>query len=161
MQNIEEQLNEQGALNPKPAKKQKLSLRSILREVLSAKEKALAKKVIEFLVHSLLVNRKIENPQIAKLIMEHIDGKPTQTIIEMAAPDDVFANKTPEELLEIIGLHFVDKESGTIRPKEVKKKKKKRKKAKKAKTKKKTRRAGKKRTKKKQEPLVDPGDNLF
>ncbi len=115
----EDNLGAGAALNPKSPKKSKLSLRAILREVLSANEKVLAKKVIDFLIRKLLSNSKIENPQIAKLIMEHIDGKPTQTIVEMAGPENVFDGLPPEELLQLAGLHLVDEETGKVRPADV------------------------------------------
>ncbi len=144
MSNLEDHLNESAALNPKPEKKSKLSLRAILREVLSAGDKKVAKKVIEFLISMLLTNRKIENPQIAKLFMEHIDGKPTITLMELAAPTDLFDGLTPEEMLVAAGLHLVDPETGKVRPKELVKKKRK------SKKKKKTRRAGRRAKKKKE-----------
>jgi len=114
--NVEDYLGEGGALAPKSPKKKKLSLRSILREVLDADEKKLAKKVIEFMIRKLLANSKIENPQIAKLIMEHIDGKPTQTIVEMGAPDDLFDGLETDELLQMAGFSLVDPESGDLQP---------------------------------------------
>jgi len=124
---LEDTLREGSTLKPPDKKKPRLSLRAILREVLDQpvgtgrNRKKCARKVIEFLVTKLLLNQKIENPQIAKLIIEHVDGTPTQTIIDLSGPDDVFDGMTTEQVLEAVGVHVFD-DNGVIRPKELVKK---------------------------------------
>ncbi len=148
---VEDHLGSKGEISKKQ-KPVKLSLRRILREVLDGYDKdkkgnrkKVALKVIEFMVHKFLTNQKIENPQIAKLIMEHIDGKPTQTIVEMAGPDDIFEGVKVEEMLQIAGYSLVD-DDGKVKPRKVVEKKRRAKataKAKKTKTKKKRKTARK------------------
>ena len=132
--NVDEHLGYRGGLLEKP-KHTRMSLRTIMRSMLSKDDSKLAKKFAQFLFDKFFSNSKLENFQIAQLIMEHMEGKPTQLMVEMAGPENVFEGVSEVDLLQIAGLHLIDDETGKVRPKEVVKAIRKKKKQKSAKRK--------------------------
>ena len=120
---LESTLREGSALSPPIKKKPRLSLRAILREVLdqpfgsTRKAKKAGRRIVEFIVSKILLNQKVENSQLVKLVFDHIDGTPTQTIIDLAGPDDIFDGMTTETILrEVMGIDVVVEPGGKFIP---------------------------------------------